>query len=278
MKVPEGLKDREFMQTGNKKISVVRFWDNIPSKIYTNVCDSLLVFVLKGKKRVSYRNFDVTISAGEFAFFQKNNYIMSQILEDNEYESLLIFVNDDILKQIQRFEVTQYPAMQIPYYKGNTVSYMTGEIEVIGKLLKENKTGYDTIIDMKIRELLQYILIEDSTHQFAGFLSRILNECTLSQYMEEHYESIGTIEEIAIQLNMSVSTFKRKFQEVYHCTPHKWLNDKRLDKAKELLCITDYSATDICFICGFQSLTTFINQFKGKYGTAPGQYRSSNTM
>lgn len=38
---------------------------------------------------------------------------------------------------------------------------------------------------------------------------------------------------------------------------------------------TDYSVTDIGFICGYESLSTFMNAFKEKFGISPGKYRST---
>ena len=74
---------------------------------------------------------------------------------------------------------------------------------------------------------------------------------------------------------MSISSFKRKFQKEYTCSPHKWINEKKLQKACLLLDTTDYSVTDIGFICGYESLSTFMNAFKEKFGISPGKYRAS---
>ena len=46
-------------------------------------------------------------------------------------------------------------------------------------------------------------------------------------------------------------------------------------KAIMLLDTSDYSVTDISFICGFESLSTFMLGFKKKYGVSPGKYRTT---
>ncbi|MBQ3514687.1 MAG: helix-turn-helix transcriptional regulator [Lachnospiraceae bacterium] len=35
---------------------------------------------------------------------------------------------------------------------------------------------------------------------------------------------------------------------------------------------------DIGFICGFSSLSTFMGQFKKKYGVSPGTYRKESSL
>ena len=79
--------------------------------------------------------------------------------------------------------------------------------------------------------------------------------------------------EYAVMDDMFV--YKRKFQKTFGCTPHFWANEQKLSKAALLLDTSNYSITDICFICGFSSLSTFHAQFRKKYGISPGIYRKN---
>lgn len=55
-----------------------------------------------------------------------------------------------------------------------------------------------------------------------------------------------------------------------------WINEKRLEKAEVLLQTTDYLITDICFLCGYESLSNFIYQFKKIYNISPAKYRKNS--
>ena len=46
-----------------------------------------------------------------------------------------------------------------------------------------------------------------------------------------------------------------KFAKIYNTTPGKWLMKKRLNLARELMFITDYTIQQICYDCGFESET-----------------------
>ena len=96
-----------------------------------------------------------------------------------------------------------------------------------------------------------------------GFRNRIYHD-------HMHYQNV---KEMAEAMHMSVSTLKRKFQKDFGCSPHQWMNEQKLEKALMLLDTSDYSITDVGFICGFSSLSTFMGQFKKKYGISPGVYR-----
>ena len=51
------------------------------------------------------------------------------------------------------------------------------------------------------------------------------------------------------------------------------LKDIRLAKAEEAMKNTPYSITEIAYMCGFTSLSTFSKAFKEKYGDNPTIYR-----
>jgi transcriptional regulator GlxA family with amidase domain len=53
--------------------------------------------------------------------------------------------------------------------------------------------------------------------------------------VESNVHSNLKLEEIAFLCNMSLSTFKRHFIVEYNEAPGKWLQDKRLQRAKEIL-------------------------------------------
>lgn len=92
------------------------------------------------------------------------------------------------------------------------------------------------------------------------------------------YMQYENISEMAEAMHMSISTLKRKFQKDFGCSPHLWMNQQKLEKAVMLLDTSDYSVTDIGFICGFSSLSTFMGQFKKKYGVSPGTDRKGREI
>ncbi len=70
-------------------------------------------------------------------------------------------------------------------------------------------------------------------------------------------------------MHMSLSTFKRHFTAEYKKAPGKWLKDKRLQKAKELLQGGDLKASDIYLDVGYNNLSNFSVAFKNKFGISP---------
>lgn len=106
-------------------------------------------------------------------------------------------------------------------------------------------------------------------------LSQLFSPTTYSfkQIIEANLFSQLTIEQLAGQSNLSVSSFKREFTKHYNDTPANYIRNKKLEKAAELLLISDERISDIAFDCGFNDLATFTKNFSDKYLVAPSGYR-----
>lgn len=283
MIVPYDLINKMKVCKVNSNIYVTRYIENAPSKIKTNVQENLLVIVMNGRKNISCGDYTTVISKGEFGFFKKGNYIMNQILTNDIYESLLVFIPDEYMREIRNLckieLVNNTKNKNISYIQGYVGEYLNYEVCQILRLLGDDTQDYENILNLKIKELVLYLLNGASTDQVLNFIYCCTNEIDdLSQYMEQNYEMIQDISSIANDLNMSISTFKRKFIRKYGETPGKWIIRKRLEKAAKLLNTTDYLIADICFLCGFESVSTFNVQFKKNFGIAPREFSRKGLM
>jgi AraC-like DNA-binding protein len=77
------------------------------------------------------------------------------------------------------------------------------------------------------------------------------------------------LEQIAFLCNMSLSTFKRHFKAEFDENPGKWIQRKRLNKAKELLSKGKLKASDIFLDFGYNSLSNFCAAYKKEFGRGP---------
>lgn len=91
--------------------------------------------------------------------------------------------------------------------------------------------------------------------------------------MEEHYQTSISINNICDLIYLSPYHFKRIFKEHTGRTPHRYLMDIRLDKAKELLERSRSSIEDIARLCGFVNAGHFAVAFKRDTKLSPSEYR-----
>ena len=58
--------------------------------------------------------------------------------------------------------------------------------------------------------------------------------------------------------------------------PHRYLLNRRLERAAALLRMTDRSVADICFTVGLRSVGSFTTSFGRMFGMTPTQYRAAH--
>ncbi|ACY14999.1 helix-turn-helix domain-containing protein [Haliangium ochraceum] len=92
-------------------------------------------------------------------------------------------------------------------------------------------------------------------------------------FIDEHSDAAIDLEAMAAHAGLSRYHFLRAFRRAYDVTPHQYLTQRRIERAKELLMGSDLPVTEVCFEVGFHSLGSFSTLFTRHVGHAPGRYR-----
>ncbi|WP_287677867.1 AraC family transcriptional regulator [Bacteroides sp.] len=92
-------------------------------------------------------------------------------------------------------------------------------------------------------------------------------------WMQEELEEPLSIQEIAEKLGMSYSFFRKSFKEYAGISPSKYLQDIRLQRARELLSTTDLTVKEIAYRLHFETPDYFSAQFRKKVGVSPSSFR-----
>ena len=86
-----------------------------------------------------------------------------------------------------------------------------------------------------------------------------------------------TIAQLARECGLSRSYFTHAFRQTMGITPHRWLMQRRVEKAMAtLLQDLDLPLGQIALACGFASQSHFTRVFSGVVGCTPGQWRREN--
>nr|WP_237358513.1 MULTISPECIES: AraC family transcriptional regulator [Rhizobium] len=84
-----------------------------------------------------------------------------------------------------------------------------------------------------------------------------------------------TVEQLASACNLSQATFLRAFRETMGKTPHRWLQQQRIEKAVDLLQFSQTPLSEIARVCGFVDQSHFTRSFVRAMGIAPRAWRRS---
>ncbi len=110
----------------------------------------------------------------------------------------------------------------------------------------------------------------------AGYTDDIMRRMiTVTDYIKNNLTaddlSQGAMAEMA---GISKDYFSRIFKNVTGMNYSKWLNMIRLEKATELLVLSDRTLTEVAMLSGFQSIPSFNRVFRSEKGMTPGEYRT----
>ena len=133
----------------------------------------------------------------------------------------------------------------------------------------------DELIVLKVKELILLLVNTDSSGNVQNILQDLFNPNVYSfkDIIDTHLFEDLSVDDLAILTNLSVSSFKRKFKEVFKESPARYIKVKRLEKAAELLLKSNNRITDICFESGFNDIGHFSKSFAAYYGCSPSEYR-----
>ena len=110
------------------------------------------------------------------------------------------------------------------------------------------------------------ILSKDSKHV------DMINKARLR--IRESLEGNLTIQEVAQELGISYSSFRKLFKEHTGFAPALYQQNLKLQRAKELLSTTDESIKEIAYRLNFESPDYFSSKFKSQTGMKPSDFRN----
>lgn len=241
--------------------------------------------ILQGQKEILGRDSKAVVPAGSGFFMKKGSYLVTDKITDPDkgYEAIVIFFSDDWLR-LQLEAISTCSTDAAPYKRDQPPGdiALLAEDELMNALASQLKTCLDVnaaperlrdLLPWKILELFQVLISAPGGHHFERQLRSMDTHLNpdLVKLMERHYQDNISLEQYAFLANCSLSTFKRKFTQTFKTNPGKWIMQRRLEAAYELLATSDKNVTEIAYEIGFETPAHFIASFKQKYHLTPKQ-------
>ena len=116
----------------------------------------------------------------------------------------------------------------------------------------------------------QVILIKKNCFPKDHLCERVLQA---KEFINKNLSGNINLNGIASAACLSKFHFLRLFKSLYGRTPHQYLTDVRIEKAKQLL-QSGLPVSDTCFLTGFESVSSFKGLFKKCTGFTPFLYQN----
>jgi AraC family transcriptional regulator len=91
--------------------------------------------------------------------------------------------------------------------------------------------------------------------------------------MEANLDKEIPMARLARDCGLSTSQFARAFRQSTGCPPHRWLLQRRIKRAQDLLLTSDKNLAEIARLCGFYDQSHLTRAFGQTVGASPGLWR-----
>lgn len=179
-----------------------------------------------------------------------------------EFFNSLIMSNDTVTNALSRGFIIFTP----PVLTFNFILSLARKID------NDNITALShSLTDCILSTLICHIMLEKTP---SLSLNKIESQCkdAISKIDSGKFLS-KKVNDIISAYPISQPSFIAQFKKITGKTPSKYLNEKRLQKAKKLLLTTNLSVLDISLNVGYDSLSHFIKIFKKRYNLTPLEYK-----
>ena len=240
---------------------------------------SFITYVVTGRKDWFASGKVHQIKEGDALFIRKGVYTTRQYF-DVDHCLLTFFITDDFIRNFMREnnlvgasegeEVGHDQILEIDVNETLKVLFYS-----MYNYLKMGTEIPRSLVELKFRELLFNIVLNPKNKKLAQFFTSLnrANKWHFEDVMMKHFHFDLELKDFARLSGRSLSTFKRDFKNFYQQTPGKWLSDKRLEYAKNLLISSDMNVNEICYESGFRNSSHFNKAFKDRYQYPPKQFR-----
>jgi len=128
-----------------------------------------------------------------------------------------------------------------------------------------------------VKELVYRVLCGPQGHTLIGLAMHDGHYARIARALSTMHSSYAnqiTVEGLAEEVNMSVSSFHRAFRQVTFESPLQYLKKVRLAKAKELITSSGSKANEAALKVGYTSPSQFSREFKRHFNKTPSQVLS----
>jgi len=256
------------------------YFDRMPKTYFED--EACFVFVNEGEVSVRSQNDYMNLNRKQAILAKCLNYFFETDKRKrgsgDGVEVIAVILYPSLVEEIFEFELSQsaynldYNIKQIEVDR-----LLTNFKESINILLDNPELADEGIIRTKLKEFILLVSKSQDAPSQLDFLAALFKPLNIefkSTIQHNIYSSLS-LDELAALCHLSTSSFKRRFREVYHTSPAKYISQKKVEKAAALLKKEGSRISDIAYDVGFESLATFHRNFTAVYGKSPSEYRLS---
>lgn len=224
-----------------------------------------LVYVLSGSVEYKDKTQSFVAKRGNIIYLSENSSYECNIIDDT-YS--FIVINFIFKKDKNEQFDSELFLLNTPFELDNKFIKLNQlwAVDTIENKLKAKSIVYDIYSKLCSISIKDYLPNESKT-KILEIGDSILENC---------YNSNLNIEKILEEYEISEVHFRRLFKKMYGSSPIKFVQNIRINKAKQLLIDENVSINKIALECGYDDPFYFSRIFKKVTGVTPSEYRKTS--
>jgi len=259
--------------------------------------DFCIKFALGGNELYRLGKRELSVYSDSFLILNKGTQYTSKIDSDIPVESFSLFFDQGFLNDFNRsysadnallldqpagdnefgldFSETIYPfsgdlRFNVTHLKNNLDNGLQDEL-LINEYMHHCLINYYEIYKAEISNKVEKLKFRSRSTKI-----EILKRLNLAKdYMYTNYNKNIVLEDLAKHSCLSVNHLLRTFKQAFNQSPHQFLIQLRLQRAKILLKTSKYPINEVVCMVGFECPSSFIRLFKDRYNITPMKFRQT---
>lgn len=230
-----------------------------------------------------FKEGDMVFTGPNLPHLWRSDHKYFEAKEELKVEGIVIYFQEDFFGKdfLEKEEMLQ--VQQLFHQAKRGMEIVGSTAAQISQLMKEllRLNGFERVIKlMQILHILaqtsEYRLLSSSgyTNSQRKTDSERMNK--VHTFIMEHFNQKISLEEAAAIANMTAASFSRYFKTHSNKTFSDFVSEIRVGHACKLLMENNLAISQICYECGFQTLSNFNRQFKNITRYSPREYRKEH--
>ncbi|WP_254659526.1 AraC family transcriptional regulator [Mucilaginibacter sp. PPCGB 2223] len=239
------------------------------------VAEHVLSYQISGTLTLSDGVQNYIFNEGDFRFIRKNQLLkfIKQPPDGGEFKTLSVYFDQQTLLNFSaeygyktERNINSTPAVIQLKTNNLLTGFVNSMMPYYGtEVMQENAQ----LMALKLREAILILLQTHPDLKNVLFDFSEPGKIDLESFMNRNFHFNVQLKRFAYLTGRSLATFKRDFEKIFHTSPSRWLQKRRLQEAYYLIKEKGKSPSAIYLDLGFEDLSHFSFAFKKTYGVAP---------
>jgi AraC family transcriptional regulator len=246
------------------------------------VKDHFFVFHLRGSVAIQWslagNDFDGHVTPGHYEYFPCRQSVGVQL--KGTIETMHLYLRNSIVEQVSADIVASSNSRGLrPVFNGSDPLLV--------------QLAMSIRLALNERRMASRLYVEHLSWTFAAHLVHSSRQAVLSaalrsqglsrrqlqrvvEFIEENLEKDLGVEDLARAASLNPAYFGRQFKKATNLSPHQFVTQRRVERAKRLLAVDGSSIADIAVACGFCHQEHLTRTFRARCGITPAAYREAS--